>query len=98
MPEIEHPPLAPQKARAEHRVRLSLENRAQQSAVLLRIVFQVGVLDDDHVSVAASIPRRMAAPFPRFWGWPITRSTRPSALSCSKISPLPSVERSSTAI
>ena len=51
VPEVEHAVrLAADEARAEHDVGLALEDRLHQPRVLARVVFEVGVLDDDHVA------------------------------------------------
>ena len=38
------------ETRAEHGVGLALQDRRQQAGIVVRIVFQVGVLDDGHVA------------------------------------------------
>ena len=69
VPEVQHAMVAAQKPRAEHRVRLSIENRLDQARQLGRVVLQIRVLNDDDVAgVAAAMPARIAAPLPLFTG------------------------------
>src|SRR5580658_8545387 len=47
MPEVQHTPLAAaQKSRTEYRVGAPIQQWTQKLGVLIRVVFEIGVLDD----------------------------------------------------
>ena len=51
VPEVENPAvITGDKARTVHYIGLALKNRLNQLRILLRVIFQVGVLDYDHVA------------------------------------------------
>src|ERR1035437_6919018 len=52
VPEVEHAMRPAKEARAEAGVRLSLDDRLQHGGPILRIVLEVGILDDDDVARA----------------------------------------------
>src|SRR5271165_873011 len=59
MPEVEHTPLAAGcKSRTEYGVRAAIHERAQELAVLIGIVFEIGILDD--AQFAARLANRTA--------------------------------------
>ena len=54
MPVVQHAVRAAVKARPEHHVGKPVANRLQQPIVILRVVLQVGVLDEDNVAARES--------------------------------------------
>ena len=56
--------LAAEEARPEHRVGPAAQDRLEQHREILRVVFQVGVLDHDHLTrgVLDARPQRRALP------------------------------------
>src|SRR6266478_4974650 len=58
MPKIKHPMAFADKSRAVDHVRSILDDRLNEPRILGRGVFQIGVLDDDHVSggMSESLP------------------------------------------
>ena len=57
------------EARAEHHVGPVFEDRLDQPRILGRVVFQVGVLHEDHVAGGVAEALRRAAPLPWLFGW-----------------------------
>ena len=64
MPEVEHPVwFAADKTGAVNHIRLILQNRLNQFGILRRIIFQIGILDDDDISGYLLKPGPESRPF-----------------------------------
>ena len=96
VPEVQHAMrLAARESRAIDHVGQAVDDRLDQLRVLLRIVFEVGVLDDDYVASRFGEPSAQRGALPLIDGMeerPDVRTER----GCLRRSAVPSVEQSST--
>ncbi len=66
--------LIPQEPGAEDHVGFMPRDRTNHLRDVARIVFQVGILNDDRIALAAAKPVRSAAPLPSLRALRMTRS------------------------
>ena len=97
VPVVQHAVRPAEEARAEARVGAAVEDRLEQRRANRAGSYSRSASCTMTMSpVLIDSAWRIAAPLPRFSGWRYSWSMRPCASSVSRISCVPSVERSST--